>query len=126
MTWVLELPDAPYLTPNSRAHWTQRSRYGRAWRDTTSLLARAQKIPPHAHVHVALEMHPRDRRRRDADNLVSGVLKHVLDGLVDAAVIPDDTPEHVTSVMPTIVTPGGTRKGPHVWFVYVSGIGGDA
>lgn len=121
MTYVLELPDAPFLTPNSRAHWSKRSRYGRAWRDTTKVLAIASRLPTCQHVHVALEMHPRDRRRRDADNLVSGVLKHVLDGLVDAGVIPDDTPHHVTAAMPRIVPPeGALRPRAHRWLVHVT------
>lgn len=119
MTYTLELPDAPYITPNSRAHWSKRSRYGRRWRDTTALIARASRIPGAQHATVALEMHPRDRRRRDADNLVSGVLKHVLDGLVDAGVIPDDTPAYVTAAMPRIVPPDSPRPGPHRWIVRI-------
>lgn len=118
--YVIDLPDSPYLTPNSRAHWTKRASCARVWREKTAWLAVHHKIPALGHALVALEMHPKDRRRRDADNLVSGVLKHCLDGLVDAGVIPDDTPEHVTSSMPTIVHPGPSRD-RHRWVLVIEG-----
>ncbi len=102
MTWVLDLPPSDYFTPNSRVHWSKRARCARAWRTAVHMLALQAEIPAQDHVTVALEFFPPDRRRRDADNLVSGVLKHCLDGLVDAGVIVDDSPEFVTARMPVI------------------------
>lgn len=119
-TYVLDLPDRPYLTPNSRAHWSKRSAHGRAWRRTAQMLARSAQIPACDHATVALYMHAKDRRRRDEDNLVSGVLKHCIDGLVDAGVIPDDTPKHISWLPPRIVSPtDGTRR-HHRWELHVT------
>lgn len=48
-----------------------------------------------------MEYLPRDRRRRDPSNLMP-TQKAVVDGLVDAGVVPDDCPPFVTEWMPTI------------------------
>lgn len=114
-TWTLDLPDQPYITANSRAHWSKRSACAAGWRDATALLARQAKVPELGRVYVTLTMVAKDRRRRDADNLVSGVLKHCLDGLVDAGVIPDDTPEHVDGSLPRIVHQG--PRPAHRWLL---------
>ena len=47
---------------------------------------------------------PRDKRRRDPSNLIA-TQKPILDGLVDAGLVPDDTPEYVNELMPKIVPP---------------------
>lgn len=55
-------------------------------------------------VSVALPV--KDKRRRDPHNYFATV-KPIVDGLVDAGLWPDDTPEWVTTVEPTLV-PGAT------------------
>lgn len=50
---------------------------------------------------VTLHYRPRDNRRRDADNLVP-TLKALCDGLVDAGLVPDDTPNYMHKHMPVI------------------------
>ena len=107
--WVLTLPGSkPSLTLNSRQHWAVKARETRVVRATAALLARKHRIPPLARCEVLLTYYPRDRRRRDADNLV-GLLKACCDGLVDARVVPDDTPDLMRKPMPVIgpVTKGG-------------------
>ena len=42
-----------------------------------------------------------DRRRRDPHNFAP-TLKHVIDGLVDAGLWPDDTPEYVRTLEPAL------------------------
>lgn len=118
MTYVLDLPDQPFCTPNSRTHWAVRARCARDWRDTTAWLAKAKRIPPQDRIVVALTMQAKDRRRRDRDNLVSGVLKHCIDGLVDAGVVPDDSPEYVDARMPRIVT--CPERSSHGWVLTVA------
>ena len=56
---------------------------------------------------------PRDRLRRDQDNLVP-TLKPCIDGLVDAGVIPDDTPEYVSW---RVVIDLPDRNDPHLLLV---------
>ena len=76
-------------------------------------LARAARIGRHEAIHVRLNYRPKDRRRRDADNLVA-TLKPCLDGLVAAGVIPDDTPAHLDWSAPRIHEPAEDRK-PLLW-----------
>jgi hypothetical protein len=73
----------------------------------------------HERVGVGIEYVTGDNRRRDSDNLVSGVLKHVLDGLVDAGLVPDDTPDYVSWRPPVIVNRGNGPKTDPRWTVEV-------
>ena len=50
---------------------------------------------------VTLHYRPRDNRRRDADNLVP-TLKALCDGLVDAGLVPDDTPNYMHKHKPEV------------------------
>lgn len=93
------------LSLNGREHWRLKAQQVKAVRETTAWLARAAGIPPLGLVRVDLHYRPRDKRRRDPLNLVA-TLKPVEDGLVDAGVIPDDTPDHLVPTMPTIDAPG--------------------
>lgn len=122
--WTLDLPPLPYVSPNKRGHWTARSRHNRAWRHAAKVLAIKAGIPPCARISVALTYTPPDRRRRDPDNLVSGVLKPVVDGLVDARVIVDDTADQVVREFPTITDPADDRR-PR-WTLHVVDLGGNA
>ena len=94
----------PLLNLNSRQHWSVKARDTDAVRSVTALLcrdfAKADKV------RVLLSYTPRDKRRRDADNLV-GMLKPICDGIVDAGVVPDDTPEFMVKEMPVINAPEG-------------------
>lgn len=109
MTWQLELPNSPYYSGNSRMHWRKKAELIRTWRHASAMLARAMKIPHLERAVVSLDLWPHDRRRRDPDNLVPGVLKPAVDGLVDAGVVEDDAPEFVRLVMPVIHAPLPSR-----------------
>lgn len=108
--WTLVLPDSPFTSANSRHHWRQRAQNTAVWRQAAHLLARQAKIPPSGHITVRLDYWPKDRRRRDPDNLVPGVLKPAVDGLVDAGIVPDDAPDYVTLTMPKIHPPRPDRQ----------------
>lgn len=109
--WELELPDGDYVSPNKRVHWTARSRLNRVWRHAAKNLAKEARIPRLQHARVELHFWPGDRRRRDPDNLVSGVMKPCVDGLVDAGVLADDTAVQVERVFPVIHVPtDGDRR----------------
>lgn len=83
----------PPLSLNDRMHWRKRAQIVKALRSYVGGMA--IYMAPYRPRHVELHYVPRDKRRRDADNLVA-TLKPCLDGLVDAGVIEDDTPEFVT------------------------------
>jgi crossover junction endodeoxyribonuclease RusA len=119
-SWVLDLPDQPFVSSNDRPHWSERARCAAGWRQAAAVLARQQHIPPLHRIDVALDWWPPTHRRRDPDNLIAGVLKPIVDGLIDAGVIPDDTAEHVTRRFPTIHEPRYDRRA--VWRLTVTEI----
>lgn len=109
-SWRLELPQTTPMSLNHREHYAVKARRVRALRQTAALLALQARVP--ALERVALELHyaPRDKRRRDPLNLVA-TLKPLEDGIVDAGVIPDDTPEYSRPTMPVIDPPSSTGRG---------------
>ena len=100
-TYTIVLPwKRPLLSMNDRKHWRERARITKQIRETTKLLAWG--IPAgHDRIEIGLHYRPRDRRRRDSDNLVP-ILKACADGLVDAGIVRDDTPDLMTKLMPVI------------------------
>ncbi|WJJ10799.1 hypothetical protein P9990_19800 [Prescottella equi] len=105
-TAVLELPwTKPPLSMNDRMHWAQKAKLTKRIRSTARTLAAAKRLPAGLdHVSVALVYRPRDRRRRDTDNLMP-VLKALCDGLVDHGLVTDDTPQWMTKHMPRLDEP---------------------
>lgn len=108
-TWTITLPQpAPLMSMNDRLHWTEQRKRARAWRTASMVHAMDQlagRSLPASTVAVALPV--RDRRARDPHNYFATV-KPIVDGLVDADIWPDDTPEYVTTIEPTLV-PGATH-----------------
>ncbi|QDF20231.1 hypothetical protein SEA_BRAN_49 [Corynebacterium phage Bran] len=119
--YTLWLPYAlPPLTANQRMHWRRKADTVRDVRYATNVLARNAKLPQGVE-HVTIELHytPRDRRRRDASNLMP-TQKAVVDGLVDAGLVPDDTPDYVTETIPTIDPPQRDAPGPRESRLYLT------
>ncbi len=106
--WRLSLPDGPHLTANQRLHWADRFRRTACWRHNTKVIAREARIPALPRIGVHLEIHPPDRRRRDPSNWAP-TQKACVDGLVDARVVPDDSPAYVVEGMPRLVPPASRR-----------------
>ncbi len=108
--WRLSLPDGPHLTANQRLHWAERGRRTADWRHNTRMVAREARIGELDRIGVHLEIHPPDRLRRDPSNWAP-TQKACVDGLVDARVVPDDSPAYVVEGMPRLLAPAG----PGVW-----------
>lgn len=106
ITAVLELPwTKPPMSMNDRMHWAQKAKLTKRIRAEAGILACRNRLPTGlAHVTVALVYRPRDRRRRDTDNLMP-VLKALCDGLVDHGLVTDDTPQWMTKHMPRLDEP---------------------
>jgi hypothetical protein len=89
---ILPWPDRA-LHPNSRGHWSKRAKAAKAARQAGFVLAREAgwrelQLPEEGPLHVWIEGYPTDRRRRDADGLLSS-LKPWLDGIADSLNIDD-------------------------------------
>jgi hypothetical protein len=65
-------------------------------------------FPAVARVDVVMVWVVKDRRKRDVENPVP-TLKALCDGLVDAGIVPDDTPNYMVKHMPRIVYDPGAR-----------------
>lgn len=91
----------PPLNANQKLHWARRAEIVKQLRTEAFVRARSQKIGTHDHITVQLVYKPKRNLRRDAGNLMP-THKAILDGLVDAGIVPDDTPQYVTEMMPRI------------------------
>ena len=99
--WVLTHYD-DILTVNKErtVHWSARSSVVKAWREAYAWLALISKIPTNGTVgpcHVEAVPLTAGHARQDVGACLP-VVKAAIDGLVDAGVWLDDTPEHVLSV----------------------------
>ena len=110
-TWEIRLPwTAPPLTLNGREHWRAKAEKVASVRAAVHLAAGpGHRIPAMERVEVTLTYYPRDKRRRDADNLVA-TLKACCDGIVDAGVVADDTPDLMVKHMPVVAPPDGDPR----------------
>jgi Holliday junction resolvase RusA-like endonuclease len=116
---IVQLPwSKPPLSMNDRPHHMTRARLTKGMRRDAHMLADDSRLPRGLdRVQVALHYRPRDRRRRDSDNLMP-VLKALCDGLVDYGLVADDTPELMTKLMPVIEQPE-KGKGGAMWLEIV-------
>lgn len=88
---LLPWPDR-VLHPNVRVHWAKRAKAVKIARADAYVLAvqngwRGLTLPE-GPLHVWIDGYPPDRRRRDADGLLSS-LKSAIDGIADALAVDD-------------------------------------
>jgi crossover junction endodeoxyribonuclease RusA len=99
----------PPLTANQRLHWAEKAKRTKEVRQAVGWGVKAAKIPPSKHIAVWLNYATGDQRRRDPSNLMP-TQKAALDGVVDAGIVSDDDPRHVTEWMPVIHPGPGVRR----------------
>lgn len=94
----IELPYLPpaSFSPNSRVHWSVRSKDGEMVKNDVYDLLRAQltTIPQLKAIALKYTIVVPDNRRRDYDNFISRT-KPITDSLVHAGLLPDDTPQYI-------------------------------
>lgn len=109
--WAVQLPfRKPPLSANQRMHWAVKARTTKEIRQASMLALRAEGVPPCKRVRVRLLWAVSDKRRRDPSNMMP-TQKAVVDGMVDAGVVPDDTPEFVVEEMPRLMMVEKGREG---------------
>lgn len=117
-TWEIRLPwDRPPASANDRDHWRVKARKVSTIRQSAKYIVQdamsAFPFPMPAtpkRIAVDLTYVPRDKRRRDPDNLVVPLFKALCDGIVDAGIVPDDTPAYMVRSMPVIAAPDGDPR----------------
>lgn len=95
------------LSLNKKMHWATKNKLVKQWRTFAGLHANRWPALPHA--DATLTWFVTDNRRRDEDNMV-GLLKPLCDGLVDAGVVPDDTPQWMGKACRIERAPQGTTE----------------
>lgn len=90
---VLPLTRSKLITANDKMHWAARSRLTKQLRQWGYLLGRGGEGVARfglQRARVEVEFAYPDRRRRDRSNLAPTV-KALMDGLIDAGLLPDDS-----------------------------------
>jgi crossover junction endodeoxyribonuclease RusA len=99
--WAVQLPFQTPMSLNDRQGYWAKAKSTKSWREGTLAALLPLEIPPCARVSARLFYTPSANRRRDPDNLVLSY-KPVIDALVDAGIVPDDTQEEVERHWPWI------------------------
>ena len=86
-----------WLNSNQRLHWAEKARRVKAWRERTIVAVFAGDTLPRfdVPVHITCTVHKTRGGRWDAGNLAD-TAKPIVDGLVSAGVLVDDSNEWVT------------------------------
>lgn len=102
--WVLQLPwRSPPLSLNRQpGHPVTHAAVKREIKTAAWALAKQKRIPKLSAIMVELVWYKGDNRRADGDNMAT-TLKPLIDGLVQAKVIPDDDSERVISSLSRVV-----------------------
>nr|WP_315501281.1 hypothetical protein [Actinomyces oris] len=95
-TWeaVIRLAASDVLNLNDRTHWSRAASKRRTTRLLAEQTARVSRAPRLERARLVVEISFPDRRRRDPHNYMATV-KPIVDGLVDAGVLPDDDAKHL-------------------------------
>lgn len=101
-SWTLTVPPGlKLITLNDRLHHMAKHRYTKALREAGWALAKQQRIPALARVRIDGVLIPADRRDRDAHNWMLSA-KALVDGVVDAGVIPGDATPYLLGPFLTV------------------------
>lgn len=87
-------PGLELLSLNGREHWAARARTFKSLKTAAWAMLVNARLPRLERVTVRVIYDPPDRRPRDPDNL-GATVKPLVDALVAAKIIPDDTSAHV-------------------------------
>ncbi|QHO91050.1 hypothetical protein CWT12_06560 [Actinomyces sp. 432] len=82
------------LTENDHKHWRYRHPRAKSVRSVSEQTARFTRAPRLERARIVIEILFPDRRRRDTHNLMA-TAKPIVDGLVDAGLLPDDDARHL-------------------------------
>lgn len=101
--WWVDLPTTlETVTLNSRRDKRTDGKILKQWREAAGWAVKAERVPQlQRGAVIRLHFWPGDRRKRDRVNLAL-IHKACVDGIVDAGVIEDDSPDHIDEKMPQI------------------------
>jgi Holliday junction resolvase RusA-like endonuclease len=95
MNTVLQvLPPADYINANHRLHFHAKNQRTQAWRTAAKVAALAWASEKYERAHIQVAYRFPTNHRREVANL-QPTSKALVDGLVDAGLLPDDDDRHV-------------------------------
>ena len=99
LVYRLEFTQRPWTTNGERAsnRWA-RAEMVKEWRQAFHLLAKSSAIPPLSWMSVTVEPHQKGGRLQDV-GACNPAAKAAIDGIVDAGVLPDDSPKYMKSLI---------------------------
>lgn len=102
MIVTVRISPANIVSANHRAHWAPKAQKTRAVRMiawTAARMVGGVQAPVMDAARITVTVHPPDRRRRrDLAQNLAPTIKALIDGIVDAGILPDDSDEHVRYV----------------------------
>lgn len=97
--WTLVVPQkASLISSNQRLHWAVRMRLVKDLRLLGMALASQRRIPAIGRAVVTVIVHPGYRVRRLDPSNYADTFKALMDGIVDAGVLRDDSAEYLLKV----------------------------
>lgn len=116
VVYRLEFEKRPWTTNAERAgnRW-ERATLTKEWREAFAWLAKIEQIPEMRWIVVSVEPHQKGGRLQDV-GACNPAVKAAIDGLVDAKVLPDDSPEFVRAL--TFLPP---QKDKNSLVIYIRG-----
>jgi hypothetical protein len=108
LVYRLELAQRPWTTNGERAgnRW-QRAELVKTWRSAFHVLAKSEQMPEMEWISVTVEPHQKGGRLQDV-GACNPAVKAAIDGIVDAGVLPDDSPKYMKSLI--FLTPQNDRN----------------
>lgn len=97
-TYTLVFKDKPWTTNAERAgnRW-QRAELVKKWRMAFKVIAKNARVPQLTDVHITVQPQQKLGKLQDVA-ACNPAVKAAIDGLVDAGVMVDDSPEHLLSI----------------------------
>ena len=96
--FTITYPERPWTTNAERAgnRW-KRAESVKQWRTAFMLLAKAQSVPELTKVHIVAQPYQKNGQMADVA-AHNPAVKAAIDGIVDAGVMKDDSPQHLLSI----------------------------
>lgn len=97
--WSITVDWRPWtINEERRMHWSKLSEIKAMWRQRGAVEAKRMKIPPLITATLSVQPVIKDRKSEPDIGACMGAVKALVDGLVDAKVLPDDSGDYLTYI----------------------------
>lgn len=107
----ISVPNDEWVTANGRYHWAEKARRTRALRTRAKFLAKRDRLRVETPTLLTVRVGYPTKARADMEN-AHPTVKALIDGLVDADALPDDSSQYIVAT--TWARGPKCEKGTHV------------